>query len=124
MLTWGALALRLKGRRREAGRAVSRGHSSLAEAGQGGQPGEVRSLWRGEGPNGRESDTTVSLGGARRQMSTQVELPLESRGEALRGERSGEALTAAHGNGRSGTDHLMERVVERGNVMGVPRLAR
>ena len=57
-------------------------------------------------------------------MSTQVELPLESRGEALRGERSGEALTAAHGNGRSGTDHVMERVVERGNVMGVPRLAR
>ena len=39
------------------------------------------------------------------------------------GERSGEALTAANGTGRSGTDHLMERVVERGHVTGVPRLA-
>lgn len=49
-------------------------------------------------------------------MSRQLELPLESRGEARRGKRSGEALTAAHGTGRSGIDHLMERVVERGNV--------
>ena len=40
-------------------------------------------------------------------MSRQWELPLEGRGEAP---------TAARGPGRSGTDHLMERVVERGNV--------
>ncbi|HEX2882800.1 MAG TPA: hypothetical protein VHO25_24945, partial [Polyangiaceae bacterium] len=35
VLTWGDLALRLKGRRWEAEREVSRGRSSRAEAGQG-----------------------------------------------------------------------------------------
>ena len=50
---------------------------------------------RGEGPNGRESEATVSLGGARPQMSRQLELPFEGRGEAPRAERSGEAPTAA-----------------------------
>jgi len=64
----------------------------------------------------KESETTVNLGGARRQMSKQLELPLEAGGEAPQGQRSGEAPTAAHGDGRSGTDRLMERVVERGNV--------
>lgn len=39
VLTWGGLALCLKGRRREAEREVSRGRSSGAEAGQGGSPG-------------------------------------------------------------------------------------
>jgi len=46
----------------------------------------------------------------------QLELPFGGRGEAPRAERSGEALRAASGNARSGTDHLMERVVERGNL--------
>jgi RNA-directed DNA polymerase len=32
------------------------------------------------------------------------------------GKRSGEALSAARGDGSSGTDHLMEEVVERGNM--------
>lgn len=58
----------------------------------------------------------MNLGGARRQRVKQVELPLEAGGEAPQGQRGGEAPTAAHGDGRSGTDHLMERVVERGNV--------
>ena len=107
-----------------AARAVSRGHSSRAEAGQGGQPGEGRRLWRGEGPNGRERDTTVRLGGARRQMSTHVELPLAERGEAPNAQRSGEALTAAQGTGRSGTDPLMERVVERGTVTAAVKRVR
>jgi len=53
---------------------------------------------------------------ARRQMSGQLELPLEGGGEAPQGQRSGEAPTAANGHGRSGTDRLMEQVVERGNV--------
>jgi hypothetical protein len=44
----------------------------------------------------------VSLGGARRQKTRQLELPLEGRGEALDGQRSGEALTAASGFERSG----------------------
>lgn len=58
----------------------------------------------------------MSLGGARHQMSRQLELPLESRGEAPRVQRSGEALTAASGDGRSGTGHLLEEVVERRNL--------
>lgn len=61
----------------------------------------------------------MDLGDAKRQKSGQLELPLEGRGEAPSVERSGEALTAAHGNERSGNGdaRLMERVVERGNVV-------
>jgi RNA-directed DNA polymerase len=60
----------------------------------------------------------MRLRSASRQKSEQLELPLEDRGEAPRIPRSGEALTATHGNERSGTDDalLMERVVERSNV--------
>lgn len=48
----------------------------------------------------------------------QMELPLEGRGEAPRGERSGEATTATQGTERSGLDPLtwMERIVEGGNL--------
>lgn len=61
----------------------------------------------------------MSLGDAMRQMSRQLELPLEGRGEAPSVERGGEASTAANGTERSGNDDakLMERVVERGNVI-------
>ena len=61
----------------------------------------------------------MNLEDATRQKSGQLELPLEGRGEAPRAERSGEGSTAAHGNECSGTDesNLMERVVERGNVI-------
>lgn len=54
-----------------------------------------------------------------RQMSMQMELPRESRGEAPRVERSGEAGRAARGKERSGVGHagLMERVVERDNLV-------
>ena len=52
----------------------------------------------------------MSLEGKRPQMSRQLELPLESRGEAPRVERSEEAPTATHGNERSGTSGLMELV--------------
>ncbi len=58
------------------------------------------------------------------QMSNdQFELPLEGRGEALRGKRSDEASSALCSTGRSGNDdHLldtlvMERVIERGNLL-------
>jgi RNA-directed DNA polymerase len=54
-------------------------------------------------------------------MSGQLELPFEGRGEAPRVERSGEASTAARGDERSGTDHLMEQVVERGNAKAALR---
>jgi RNA-directed DNA polymerase len=61
----------------------------------------------------------VGLGDAKRQKSRQLELPLEDRGEAPNVDGSGEASTAARGAERSGTDDakLMERVVERGNVV-------
>jgi group II intron reverse transcriptase/maturase len=51
-----------------------------------------------------------------RQKTGQLVLPLESRGEAPRVQRSGEASTAASGNERPGTDRLMEEVVQRGNA--------
>ena len=69
-----------------------------------------------EGPNGWESETNVSLGKDRRQKSTQVELPLGTRGEAPKDQRSGEARPAASEDGRSGNHRLMEWVVERSNV--------
>ena len=62
----------------------------------------------------------MSLGDAKRQKkSRQLELPLEDRGEAPKVDGGGEAPTAAHGDERSGTDDakLMERVVERGNLV-------
>jgi len=58
----------------------------------------------------------MSLAGARHQKSAQAELPFKARGEAEGRGRSGEARAAASGDGHSGTDHLMEQVVERGNL--------
>jgi RNA-directed DNA polymerase len=66
----------------------------------------------------------VSLGGAGRQKSAQAELPLDGRGEASSCEWSGEAPTAANGSGRPGNDHLLERVVERGNVKAALKRVR
>jgi RNA-directed DNA polymerase len=57
-------------------------------------------------------------------MSTQVELPLEAGGAAPQGQRSGEARTATSGHGGSGTDRLMERAVERGNVQRAVKRVR
>lgn len=78
----------------------------------------------GEGPNGEESETTVGLEGKQPQMSKQLELPLESRGEAPRAKRSEEAPTATHGNERSGTSDLMERVCERPNLQAALKRVR
>ncbi len=53
-----------------------------------------------------------------RQKSEQLELALDSRGEAPRSQRSGEAPTTSSGTERSGGDHrLMERVVARANAL-------
>jgi hypothetical protein len=49
VLTWGGLALRLKGRRRKAEREVSRGRSSRVEAGQGASPGRPEVFGRAKG---------------------------------------------------------------------------
>ena len=54
---------------------------------------------------------------AKRQMTMQMELLLEGRGEAPRVERSDEARPAVRGNERSGVGDLMERVVERENCL-------
>ncbi len=58
----------------------------------------------------------MNLGRAMHQKTRQLELPLGVRGEAPQDQRSGEALTATHGQGGSGTAALMERVVERDNA--------
>jgi group II intron reverse transcriptase/maturase len=46
-----------------------------------------------------------------------MELLLEGRGEAPRVEQSGEAFSAARGDERSGVDDLVEKVVERDNLV-------
>jgi group II intron reverse transcriptase/maturase len=85
---------------------------------------EVVVAGNGEGPNEEESETTVSLEGKEPQMSRQLELPLESRGEAPRVERSEEAPTATCGDERSGTSGLMELVCERRNLQAALKRVR
>lgn len=70
-----------------------------------------------EGPNGEESETTVHLGMTGRQMTMQMELLREGRGETPRVEQSGEVISAVQGDGRSGSGDLMEKVVERANCL-------
>src|SRR5437867_4043339 len=60
-----------------------------------------------------------------RQKSEQLELALEGRGEAPRSQRSGEAPTTPHGDGRSEGDHrLMEQVVARANALAARKRVR
>lgn len=66
----------------------------------------------------------MSLENVTRQKSGQLELALEARGEAPEGQRSGEARSATHGDGRSEMDHLMEEVVRRRNVLKALRRVR
>jgi len=63
----------------------------------------------------------MGLEDAKRQKSRQLELAWGGKGEALMSPRSVEALTAAPGNERSRTNHLMELVVEEGNVKAAVR---
>lgn len=58
----------------------------------------------------------MSLENAKRQKSTQMELPLGDKGEAQKGQRSGEAQTAMNEIARLGTDRLMEEAVGSANV--------
>jgi len=54
----------------------------------------------------------------RQKTGEQLELALDSTGEAPRSQCSGEAPTTSRGDDRSGGDHrLMERVVERANAL-------
>jgi RNA-directed DNA polymerase len=62
---------------------------------------------------------------AKHQMSIdQIELPLEGRGEAPRGERSDEATSTAQEPERSGADDWMSQVVERSNLARALKRAR
>ena len=58
----------------------------------------------------------MDLDTARVQKSRQLELPFESRGEAPRVRRSGQAASAICANAHPGTSTLMELVVERENL--------
>ena len=77
-----------------------------------------------EGPNEKESETSMRLGGKRPQKTRQLELPISNRGEAPRGKRSEEAPTATHGNERSGASDLMEKVCERRNLQAALKRVR
>ncbi len=66
----------------------------------------------------------MRLGGKGPQMTRQLELPLESRGESPRVRRSEEAPTAKHGNERSGASGLMEKVCERQNLQAALKRVR
>jgi RNA-directed DNA polymerase len=63
----------------------------------------------------------MNLGGAKRQKPAKAGPPSPIPGEARMDRPGGEAPTAAHGNGRSGSDHLMEMVVERDNMWAALR---
>ena len=64
---------------------------------------------RGKGLNGREGETNVSFGKEMRQKTRQLELPLEARGDAPPGQRSGEPGPATTQNRRTGTMPLAAR---------------
>lgn len=66
----------------------------------------------------------MNLKGKRPQMSRQLELPLETTGEARRIRRSEEAPMANHRNGRSGASGLMEKVCERQNLQAALKRVR
>ncbi len=66
----------------------------------------------------------MSLEGEPPQMTRQLELPLEVRGEAAGDRRSGEAPTAANETGRSGASDLMERVLSRPNLQAALKRVR
>lgn len=63
----------------------------------------------------------MRLKGTRPQMSGQLELPLESRGEAPRVQRSEEVSLAARATEGSGRSDLMEMVVRRPNLQNALR---
>jgi len=63
----------------------------------------------------------MNLEDDRHQMSRQLELPWEARGESPKVTRSDESSTAVHGNEHLGADGLMEQVLERQNMLSALR---
>jgi len=88
------------------------------------QSAEVVVADSGEGPNEEESETTVSLRRKVPQMSGQLELPLENRGETPKVQRREEARVAAHSDERSGASGLMELACERQNLQAALKRVR
>jgi group II intron reverse transcriptase/maturase len=74
----------------------------------------------------KEGAAHPSLGGARPQMSRQLELPFMGRGEAPRGGRSVETPRAAKESGHPGNDggDLMEKVLSRPNLKAALKRVR
>ena len=72
-------------------------------------------------PNGRESETAVSLAGKRPEMPRQLKLPLEYGGKAPVVRRSEEDAVTAQGTERSGTGENRLRFFTR---MGLSQPAR
>lgn len=66
----------------------------------------------------------MNLGKAKRQKPRQLGLRLGDWAEGPDPRRGDEAETAGHEDGRSGSDHLMERVVERDNVLAALKRVR
>lgn len=66
----------------------------------------------------------MSLGRDRHQKPARAGLDAEGRGEAPRAGVSGESQRATSGDERSGTDHLMEEVVGRENVLAALKRVR
>ena len=66
----------------------------------------------------------MGLGDAEPQKTRQLELPLESRGEASDVRRSAEASPATNGNERSGSSGLMDLVCERQNLLAALKRVR
>jgi group II intron reverse transcriptase/maturase len=66
----------------------------------------------------------MSLEDERRQKTRKLELAQGDRGEAPKDLCSGEASTAAKGDERSGSDRLMEQVVERSNAKAALKRVR
>ena len=66
----------------------------------------------------------MRLKGTRPQMSGQLELPLESKGEAPKVQRSEEVPMAARATDSSGKCDLMEMVVRRPNLQNALKRVR
>ena len=93
--------------------------ASEREVGRGRSSGTGR-----EGPNGKESETTMRLEGKGPQKTRQLELPFSRRGDASTGKRSEEAPTSTQGNVRSGASGLLEKVCERPNLQAALKRVR
>ena len=76
-----------------------------------------RVVFRSKGLNEEQSQTTMHLTTPLHQKSTQMELPLESGGEAPMAQRSDEGVATTQRTEDSGTDQLMELIVERANCL-------